>query len=136
MPISGSKNSSLPILAAALLTEEPCTIRRVPDVSDTNFMLQILRSLGAEVERSSGTVTVCAKKIHHEAPWDLVRKMRASVCMMGPLVGRLGKATVSMPGGCVIGDRPVDLHLRGLEALGAKVDLSEGNIHITTSRKG
>ena len=128
--ISGSKNASLPILAATLLTKESCIIRRVPDVSDTNYMLQILQNLGAEVERASGTVIVRAEKIGHEAPYELVRKMRASVCVMGPLLSRLHKATVSLPGGCVIGDRPVDLHLRGLEGLGAEVQVEGGNLHL------
>lgn len=126
--ISGSKNSSLPILAATLLTREPCVIRRVPDVSDTNYMLQILRSLGAEVERASGTVSVTAEKLQSVAPYDLVRKMRASVCVMGPLLARLHQATVSLPGGCVIGARPIDLHLKGFEKLGAKVKVEAGNV--------
>ena len=126
--ISGSKNSSLPILAATLLTKEECVIRRVPDVSDTNYLVQILRSLGAEVERASGTVTVKCEKVKSEAPYDLVRKMRASVCVMGPLLARLHEATVSLPGGCVIGDRPVDLHLRGFEALGSAVKVEGGNV--------
>lgn len=128
--LSGSKNSSLPILAAALLTDEESVIRRVPDVSDTNYMLAILRSLGAEVERASGKVSILPKKIRPDAPYDLVRKMRASVCVMGPLLARLKKARVSLPGGCVIGDRPVDLHLKGLEALGAKVEVSGGDMTI------
>ena len=128
--ISGSKNSSLPILAATLLTKGDCIIRNVPDLSDTNYMLQILRALGAEVERASGTVHVKAEKIKADTPYDLVRKMRASICVMGPLTGRLRKATVSMPGGCVIGERPVDLHLKGLEYLGATVKMEGGNIDI------
>ena len=129
--ISGSKNASLPILAATLLTRESCVIRRVPDVSDTNYMLQILQNLGAEVERASGTVTIkCAKLSSFEAPYDLVRKMRASVCVMGPLLARQNRANVSLPGGCVIGDRPIDLHLRGLEALGAEVSVEGGNVHL------
>jgi UDP-N-acetylglucosamine 1-carboxyvinyltransferase len=132
--ISGSKNSALPILAATLLTKDTCTIRRVPDLSDTNYMLQILRALGAEVERASGTVVVTAEKIIADTPYDLVRKMRASVCVMGPLTGRLHKATVSMPGGCVIGDRPVDLHLKGLEYLGANVQMDGGNINIEAKK--
>ena len=126
--ISGSKNASLPILAAALLTDEPCIIRRVPDVSDTNYMLQILRALGADVERSSGTVRIEAKNIVPEAPYDLVRRMRASICVMGPLLARLGQACVSLPGGCIIGDRPVDLHLKGLQGLGANIDVEGGNM--------
>ncbi len=128
--ISGSKNSSLPILAATLLTRDTCRISRVPDLSDTNYMLQILQNLGAEVERHSGTVIVRADKIRSDAPYDLVRKMRASICVMGPLLGRLDEASVSLPGGCVIGDRPVDLHLRGLAELGADVNVSGGNIVI------
>jgi UDP-N-acetylglucosamine 1-carboxyvinyltransferase len=128
--ISGSKNSALPILAATLLTREPCTIRRVPDLSDTHYMLQILKHLGAEVERASGTVTVAAVKIDSIAPYDVVRKMRASVCVIGPLLGRCKEATVSLPGGCVIGDRPIDLHLRGFEALGAAVRVEGGNIKV------
>src|SRR5690242_12316321 len=128
--ISGSKNSALPILAATLLTKEPCTIRRVPDLSDTNYMLQILKHLGAEVERASGTVNIAAVRIESIAPYDVVRKMRASVCVIGPLLGRCKEATVSMPGGCVIGDRPIDLHLRGFEALGAAVRVEGGNIKV------
>lgn len=128
--ISGSKNASLPILAASLLTDQQVVIERVPDVSDTNYMLQILSALGAEVERYSGTVKITAAKIHPEAPYELVRKMRASICVMGPLLARLGRASVSIPGGCVIGDRPVDLHLKGLQAIGAHIDTEGGNILI------
>lgn len=129
--VSGSKNSSLPILAATLLTDQPCIIRRVPDVSDANYMVQILQNLGAEVERSSGTVTVEVKSCSSVAPYDLVRKMRASICTMGPLIARLGQATVSLPGGCVIGDRPVDLHVRAMRALGAQVEVEGGNLILT-----
>src|SRR5213594_4092680 len=128
--ISGSKNSALPILAATLLTREPCTIHRVPDLSDTHYMLQILIHLGAQVERASGTVTVAAENVQSVAPYDVVRKMRASVCVLGPLLGRCKEATVSMPGGCVIGDRPIDLHLKGFEALGAAVRVEGGDIKV------
>src|SRR6202521_3407976 len=128
--ISGSKNSALPILAATLLTREPCTIHRVPDLSDTNYMLQILKHLGAEVERASGTVTIAAARIDSIAPYDAVRRMRAAVCVLGPLLGRCKEATVSMPGGCVIGDRPIDLHLKGFEALGAAVRVEGGNVKV------
>jgi UDP-N-acetylglucosamine 1-carboxyvinyltransferase len=128
--ISGSKNSALPILAATLLTKEPCTLRRVPDLSDTNYMLQILKHLGAEVERASGTVNIAAAKIDSIAPYDVVRRMRASVCVIGPLLGRCKEATVSLPGGCVIGDRPIDLHLKGFEALGSAVRVEGGNIKV------
>src|SRR5437870_5125360 len=128
--VSGSKNSSLPILAATLLTREPCIVHRVPDLSDTHYMLQILIHLGAQVERASGTVTVAAENVQSVAPYDVVRKMRASVCVLGPLLSRCKEATVSMPGGCVIGDRPIDLHLKGFEALGAAVRVEGGNIKV------
>jgi UDP-N-acetylglucosamine 1-carboxyvinyltransferase len=128
--ISGSKNSALPILAATLLTREPCILHRVPDLSDTHYMLQILMHLGAQVERASGTVTVNAEKIESIAPYEVVRKMRASVCVLGPLLGRCKEATVSLPGGCVIGDRPIDLHLKGFEALGAAIRVEGGNVKV------
>src|SRR5271165_516317 len=126
--ISGSKNSALPILAATLLTNDSCVIKRVPDLSDVHYMLQILAHLGAEVERASGVVTVKAEQVNSVAPYEIVRKMRASVCVLGPLLGREQEATVALPGGCVIGDRPVDLHLRGFEALGAAVRVQGGNV--------
>jgi len=132
--ISGSKNSALPILAAALLTKEECIISRVPDLSDIHYMLTILSELGCEVERASGTVTVKAEKVVTNAPYDIVRKMRASVCILGPLLGREKEATVSLPGGCIIGDRPIDLHLRGFEALGAAVLVQAGNVKVLAPR--
>lgn len=131
--ISGSKNSALPILAAALLTKQTCVIHHVPDLSDIHYMLQILAFLGAEVERASGTVTIRAEKISTEAPYDVVRKMRASVCVLGPLLGREKEATVSLPGGCVIGDRPIDLHLKGFQALGAAHRFDSGNVKVFAS---
>jgi len=128
--ISGSKNSALPILAATLLTKDECVIHHVPDLSDVHYMLQILDHLGAQVERASGTVTVKAEKVTTHAPYEVVRKMRASVCVLGPLLGREREATVSMPGGCVIGDRPIDLHLRGFEALGSAVRVVGGDVKV------
>ena len=128
--ISGSKNSALPILAAALLTKEPCVISRVPDLSDIHYMLTILSELGCDVERASGVVKIQAESVVTEAPYDIVRKMRASVCILGPLLGREKQATVSLPGGCIIGDRPIDLHLRGFEALGAAVLVQAGNVKV------
>lgn len=128
--ISGSKNSALPILAATLLTKEPCVISRVPDLSDIHYMLTILSELGCEVERASGVVKIKAENVLTEAPYDIVRKMRASVCILGPLLGREKEATVSLPGGCIIGDRPIDLHLRGFEALGAAVRVQNGNVKV------
>jgi len=132
--VSGSKNASLPILAAALLTDEDVVVRRVPDVSDTNYMVQILTGLGAEVERFSGTVRITAGQIGDTAPYEIVRKMRASVCMMGPLLAREGRCTVALPGGCVIGDRPIDLHIRGLEALGASTEIEGGNVTLSAPK--
>ena len=126
--IGGSKNSALPILAATLLTKEKCVIDRVPDLSDIHYMLTILGRLGCEVERASGVVQIRAEKILTEAPYEIVRKMRASVCVLGPLLGREKAAKVSLPGGCVIGDRPIDLHLKGFESLGAKVVVKGGDI--------
>jgi UDP-N-acetylglucosamine 1-carboxyvinyltransferase len=128
--ISGSKNSALPILAATLLTREKCVIRGVPDLSDIHYMLTILSHLGCDVERASGVASIKAETIRTEAPYDLVRKMRASVCVLGPLLGREHEANVSLPGGCVIGDRPIDLHLRGFEALGAAVRVQGGNVRL------
>src|SRR5881275_1548199 len=128
--VSGSKNSSLPILAATLLTREPCVVHGVPDLSDTHYMLQILIHLGAQVERASGTMSVSADNIGSVAPYDVVRKMRASICVLGPLLGRCKEATVSLPGGCVIGDRPIDLHLKGFEGLGAAVRVENGNVKV------
>ena len=129
--ISGSKNSILPILAACLLTKEECIINNVPDVSDVRYMLKILASLGAQVQSKNGSLTIKASNIYERAPYDLVRKMRASICVMGPLVARLGRAEVSLPGGCVIGDRPIDLHLKGLQQLGAASTIKNGNIIIS-----
>lgn len=128
--IGGSKNSALPILAATLLTREPCVLTRVPDLSDIHYMLTILERLGCEVERASGVVRITADKISTSAPYEIVRKMRASVCILGPLIAREGEASVSLPGGCVIGDRPIDLHLKGFEALGAAVSVKSGNVRV------
>src|ERR1017187_120531 len=115
--ISGSKNAALPIMAAALLTDEPCVIRHVPDLSDTQFMVQILKSLGATATFANGTLTVRAKNIRGYADYELVRKMRGSICIAGPLLGRLRKARISLPGGFIIGARPINLHLKGFESL-------------------
>jgi UDP-N-acetylglucosamine 1-carboxyvinyltransferase len=128
IPISGSKNSALPILAATLLTPEKCVLHNVPNLSDIRYMLDILRHVGAEVTFEKGTVMVCAEKIHAEAPYELVRKMRASICLLGPLVARCKQAKISLPGGCVIGDRPIDIHLKGMEALGAEIRTEGGDV--------
>ena len=132
--ISGAKNAVLPIMAATLLTGEPCVIRRVPKLSDVEFMGQILKSLGARVNFEGNTLRVQAERIQGVGDYDLIRKMRGSVCIMGPLLGRLRKATVSLPGGCVIGARPIDLHLKGFEALGAKIVIEGGYVHARAKR--
>jgi UDP-N-acetylglucosamine 1-carboxyvinyltransferase len=132
--ISGAKNAVLPIMAATLLTGEPCVIRRVPNLSDVKFMGQILNWLGASVRFEGDTVRIHARKIKGMADYDLVRKMRGSICIMGPLLGRLKKATVSLPGGCVIGARPINLHLKGFESLGARVVIESGYVHASAKR--
>ncbi len=132
--ISGAKNAVLPILAATLLTPDVCVIRGVPNLSDVRFMSQILSWLGAEVRCSGDTIRVQARKVKGAGEYDLIRKMRGSICIMGPLLGRLRKATVSLPGGCVIGARPINLHLKGFEALGARVVIESGYVHATARR--
>jgi UDP-N-acetylglucosamine 1-carboxyvinyltransferase len=132
--ISGSKNAALPIMAATLLTSEPCVIRRVPDLSDTRFMVQILESLGATAKLANGTLTVRAKNIRGYADYELVRKMRGSICIAGPLLGRQRKARISLPGGCIIGARPINLHLKGFEALGAKIKIEGGYVDATAKK--
>jgi UDP-N-acetylglucosamine 1-carboxyvinyltransferase len=132
--IGGAKNAVLPILAATLLTAEPCIIRRVPNLSDVKFMAQILSWLGATVRTEGDTLKVQARKIKGAGDYDLIRKMRGSICIMGPLLGRLKKATVSLPGGCVIGARPINLHLKGFEALGARVNIEGGYVHASAKR--
>lgn len=132
--ISGAKNAVLPIMAATLLTAEPCVIRRVPNLSDVRFMGQILEWLGAKVAIKGDTVRVHARKIKGQGDYDLVRKMRGSICIMGPLLGRLKKAAVSLPGGCVIGARPINLHLKAFESLGAKITIANGYVEATAKR--
>ncbi|MEM8549477.1 MAG: UDP-N-acetylglucosamine 1-carboxyvinyltransferase [Verrucomicrobiota bacterium] len=129
--IGGAKNACLPIFAATLLTAEPVTIRNVPDLSDVRYMADILEKLGAEVERlDPHSWRITAKKVATRAPYDLVRKMRASVCLMGPMVARMKKAEVSLPGGCVIGPRPIDLHLKGLSKLHCGITIDSGYVKL------
>lgn len=124
---AGSKNEVLPLMAAALLASEPLVIRNVPDLRDVRTMLAILRVLGVEATADGDTLTLQASaRGPVEAPYDLVSTMRASVCVLGPLVARRGAARVSMPGGCVFGVRPVDLHVKGLNALGAGIEVEGG----------
>ncbi len=129
IPISGSKNSALPALAAALLTAEPVTLRRIPRVRDIRTMQRLLVDVGARVDVEDGVVRLDASKIvSPEAPYELVKTMRASSLVLGPLVARAGKARVSLPGGCAIGARPINLHIFGLEQLGARIHQSHGYI--------
>ncbi|HSA30916.1 MAG TPA: UDP-N-acetylglucosamine 1-carboxyvinyltransferase, partial [Candidatus Omnitrophota bacterium] len=117
--ISGSKNSALPIMAATLLTDGPCVLENVPRLRDTLTMAKILKSLGKAVDFSGNTLKISSKNgLNPVADYDLVSTMRGSFCVLGPLLAKLGHAKVSLPGGCVIGVRPVDLHLKGLRALG------------------
>ena len=133
--ISGSKNAALPILTAALLTDGPCTFTNVPDLQDIRSILRLLESLGATVRTDPHAVTIDATRLSaSEAPYDLVRKMRASILVLCPLVARLGRARVSLPGGCAIGARPINLHLRGLERLGATIDIRHGYVEARANR--
>ena len=133
--VSGAKNAVLPILAATLLTDEPCVIKGVPNLRDTNSMLKILRALGKIAEFDKGRVSVAAGKFsNHIAEYKLVSTMRASFCVLGPLLGKLKKAKVSLPGGCVIGVRPVDLHLKGIRALGASISIDAGYVIAKTNK--
>ncbi len=130
--ISGSKNAALPILLAAPLIDGAVTYKRVPKLRDINTTLKLLRILGLNAERTeetNGTVVVSPNTLHCEAPYDLVKTMRASVLCLGPLLARLGEAKVALPGGCAIGARPVDMHLTAMEKMGAVFDLEQGYIH-------
>jgi UDP-N-acetylglucosamine 1-carboxyvinyltransferase len=133
---SGAKNAALPALAAALLTPEPILLAGVPDVADVRTMGALLAGAGVAVSRPApGCVTLRADRIAStEAPYDLVRTMRASILVLGPLLARFGEARVSLPGGCAIGVRPVDLHLAAMEAMGARIAVEKGYIHAHVSR--
>ena len=130
LTISGAKNAALPELCAALLTAEPVTLANVPQLQDVATMLKLLRNMGVAAERSAdGRVLLDASRLTTpEAPYELVKTMRASILALGPLVARFGEATVSLPGGCAIGSRPVDQHIRGLQAMGAQISVEHGYI--------
>lgn len=134
---SGAKNAVLPILAATLLTADECLIENVPNLRDVVTTTQLLARLGATVDfqrGQNGKCYVCAKDLNQlHAPYDLVKTMRASILVMGPLLARFGEVTVSLPGGCAIGARPIDQHIKGFEAMGAQIELSEGNIKATAA---
>ena len=134
--ISGAKNSVLPIMAASLLTGERCKIHNVPNLKDVHTMIKILRSLGARAEFCNNSILLEAKKIDsYTADYKLVSTMRASFCVLGPLLGRLKKARVSYPGGCIIGVRPVDLHIKGLRSLGAEIDTQAGYVVASAEKR-
>jgi UDP-N-acetylglucosamine 1-carboxyvinyltransferase len=133
--VSGAKNAALPLMCAALLTDEPVTLRNVPDLMDVRTTAKLLRTMGVGVQVEGDTAIIDAADITTpEAPYDLVKTMRASVLVLGPLVARCGRARVSMPGGCAIGERPINLHLKGLEALGAEIELTGGYVEARASR--
>src|SRR6201996_4860877 len=139
IPISGAKNSAIKLMAASLLTPEPLRLTNMPRLADTRFLGRLLRRLGAEVtetDDAAGQITVLhtPEILSAFAPYDLVRQMRASFNVLGPLLAREGPAKVSLPGGCTIGARPVDLHLKALEALGAHIDLHEGYVYAQAPR--
>jgi UDP-N-acetylglucosamine 1-carboxyvinyltransferase len=131
--VSGSKNAALPIIAATILAPGKSKIIGVPQLADIRVMLELLRSLGASAERTENhNIEIDTENINNPlGHYDIVRKMRASICILGPLLARFGRAEVSMPGGCAIGDRPVDIHLRGLRELGAKIEIKNGYISAT-----
>lgn len=137
IPVSGSKNACLPLMTAALLTDQPLTLTNVPNLADMATMAALLESLGAKVERDpeENRATIKVERLRSPlAHYDIVRKMRASILVLGPMLARDGAGTVSLPGGCAIGARPVDLHLKGLEAMGAVLDLRDGYVHASVPR--
>lgn len=135
IPISGAKNAALPLMAASLLSTESLTLTNIPDLADIATMVELLENHGVHIEMASDgdlgqKLTLTAKdRLDKTAPYDIVRKMRASVLVLGPLLARLGEAVVSLPGGCAIGTRPIDLHLSALEQMGAQIELKDGYVH-------
>jgi len=139
IPISGAKNSAIKLMAASLLTSEPLRLTNMPRLADTRFLGKLLRRLGVEITETEGaegseTLLHGAEIVSSFAPYDLVRQMRASFNVLGPLLARTGHAKVSLPGGCTIGARPVDLHLQALSALGASIDMHEGYVYAQAPR--
>ncbi|MFA5523160.1 MAG: UDP-N-acetylglucosamine 1-carboxyvinyltransferase [Tissierellales bacterium] len=134
--ISGAKNSTLPIIAASLLSSEVCTLEDIPALDDVDVISEVLASLGVDINRPNKNILEInsSKIINVEAPYELMRKMRASFLVMGPLLARMGKARVSLPGGCAIGTRPIDLHLKGFKALGANIEVGHGYVEAKADR--
>ena len=135
LAISGSKNAALPIMAACLLCPNEIQIENVPNLRDIKTMGLLLSHMGATIEKGTeNTIKINAKNINQKfAPYDLVKTMRASIVVLGPLLARFGEAIVSLPGGCSIGARPVNLHIEGLSAMGAKIEIKNGYIHAAVS---
>ncbi|MBR0657298.1 UDP-N-acetylglucosamine 1-carboxyvinyltransferase [Plastoroseomonas arctica] len=138
IPVSGAKNATLPLMACALLTDGPLVLTNAPDLADIETMAGLIAQHGLSVEhdKRARTLTLAGRATNLEAPYDLVRRMRASVLVLGPLLARYGRARVSLPGGCAIGTRPVDLHLKGLEAMGATIVVEAGYIEATAPEGG
>jgi len=133
--VSGAKNATLPELCAALLTDQPVTLRNVPRLQDVATMVKLIQNMGVQVERSGDSVTADASRLGKpEAPYELVKTMRASVLALGPLLARFGHARVSLPGGCAIGSRPVDQHIKGLQQMGAEIVVEHGYMIASLSR--
>jgi len=125
--VSGAKNAALPILCAALLAEDTLSLSSVPKLKDVGTTIQLLEHMGVKVNRQADKVDLDARQIQSlEAPYEMVKTMRASILVLGPLLARFGKARVSLPGGCAIGSRPVDLHIKGLQAMGAEIRIEHG----------
>jgi len=133
--VSGAKNAALPIMCASLLTAKRLSLSNVPRLMDVATMGKLMGQMGVEVERSAGTMVLDSKNLNDPtAAYDLVKTMRASVLVLGPLLARCGRAKVSLPGGCAIGQRPVDQHVKGLQAMGATISIEHGYMHAEAER--
>lgn len=134
--VSGAKNSVLPIIAASLLAQETCVLEEIPGLKDVEVICEVLESIGAKVNSSKkGIIEIHSSNLDHfEAPYELIRKMRASFLVMGPLLARKGRARIALPGGCAIGTRPIDLHLKGFQALGARIELGHGYVEAVADK--
>ena len=133
--ISGAKNSALPIITSAILSTEDCILNNVPFLNDIKTMKKLMESMGAHISPDGYTFTINTRDMKScEAPYDLVRTMRASVVVLGPLVARFGEARVSLPGGCAIGARPINLHIAGLQKMGAEVEIKHGYVEVRAKR--
>ncbi len=132
--ISGSKNAALPLMVASILTDDDVILHNVPSLLDVKVLIQLLDRLGKKIIFENGTATITKQESDLEAPYELVKKMRASIIVLGPLLAKHGFCKVALPGGCAFGPRPVDLHIKGIEALGGKISLNEGNIEAKATK--